>query len=100
MHTFEWTGLAWIADYADTHDATVTIHHDGDPNGGNVIINVPTYVGDPQVDHFSREGEDHHIAQLTVPYDALKAFFAEMVRRRRIAELEQMDSDEVLHLLA
>jgi len=99
MHAFEWKGQAWT-ELPDQEEVTVTIQHDGDPINSNIKVSVPVRVGAPQVSHFSEGGEDHHIAELWIPYDALKAFFAEMVRRRRISELEQMDDDEVLHLLA
>lgn len=100
MHTFEWTGTAWSE---EPHESTkapckVIIHHDGD-FGGNVTIEVPTWVAQQATRHFSADNEDHHIAEMKVPYEALKALVMEQMRKELIADLENLEEDALWELL-
>lgn len=76
----------------------VVIHHNGDCSG-EVVINVPTWVGQPAVHNFTEGGEDHHIAELTIPYSALRDLVLDHLRNEMVGKLENMSNDELLNAL-
>lgn len=79
-------------------EVKVTIHHNGDFSG-EVIIQIPTEVGQPETSHYSEDGVDYHIAELRVPYEAIEALVAERVRALMIEALEVMDGPDLLKIL-
>jgi hypothetical protein len=93
MHSYPWKGKAAVGAEVEV-DTEVTFHHNGDYSG-NVVINVPSYIAQPAVRHFSDKDGDHHIAEIHVPYDALEIFILESVRRMRLAEIENLTVEEM-----
>jgi hypothetical protein len=93
MHTFPWEGRSDTQNGEEV-DTKVSFHHNGDYSG-RVIINLPTEIAEPCVHHFTEKGEDLHIAEIQVPFQALEAFVLDAIRALRIAALENLTVDEM-----
>lgn len=98
MHTFEWRGEAWNEDLPGSprtsEDTKVTIHHNGGYDG-NIKIVLPNRVGAVQTTHFTDEDGDQHMAEINVPFDAIKSLVLEYLRAQQIEALEQMDDEDL-----
>ena len=66
---------------------SIGFHHNDDYSG-NVELVLPVSAVEPS--------PDGSVVAVTVPFDALKAFVAEWVRKEWIESLEQSDPDELL----
>lgn len=100
MHSFDWKGESETYKPGDPDEINVTFHHNGDYSG-EVKINVPTWYSQPSVHNFSDGGEDHHIAELSVPYAALESLVLSKLCNEMISAFEQMsDTDFRNHLKA
>lgn len=95
MHTFPWKGRSEVSHPHGTEvETAVMFYHNGDYSG-RVTINLPTDVAEPATRNFSEGGEDHHIAEIKVPFDALLAFVLEAIRDNAIKDLENMTYEQV-----
>lgn len=81
----------------------ITFHHDGDPSGGELIININEdatwkYKRDVAVEYTPPNETFGHPGywSVRVPYDDIKMLVANQVRNQRISALEDAEDDEIL----
>jgi len=102
MHTFTWSGKA----YTETGrrspfekvDATVTVQHTGSYSG-NVKLVVPSEVANAASHHYTENGQDVHVAEVHVPFEALEAFVLEKLRDDMIRTAMDDDASHETKLL-
>jgi len=113
-HTTEWEGSAYPEQRSPMpkvpgplkggrlsygkRKVTVTMHHDGDPKGGNVKFWLPNWLADATHHPHAGPGE---VAMVTVsiPFDALHQLVLEYYRGVMIRALENADGEELADLV-
>ena len=105
MHTFTWSGKA----YTETGRRSpfekvpteVSIDHHGDYSG-NVKLVVPSEVANAASHHYTENGQDVHVAEVHVPFEALEAFVLEKLRDDivRFAQNDELPHESKLLLSA
>lgn len=93
MHSYQWTGIETTGQN-QYGPVEVNFNYNGDYSG-EVIIAVSNSYAEMQVRHFSEGGEDHHIAEMKVPYKALEALVLGAIRERMIGRIETLSNDEL-----
>lgn len=102
MHTFTWSGKA----YTETGRRSpfekvpteVSIDHHGDYSG-NVKLVVPSEVANAASHHYTENGQDVHVAEVHVPFEALEAFVLEKLRDDMIRTAMDDDASHETKLL-
>lgn len=97
--TFEWQGDAWPEPWngkvaKPDSGVSVAFAHNGDYRG-NVKICLPSKYANPAMRHFTFRGEDHHIAELYVPFAALEALVLKAFAERFKNSINSMSNEQL-----
>jgi hypothetical protein len=101
VHSFDWHGDAYHGGVRHTKGVkptSVSIHHNGDFSG-NVTINVPTSLGEPQVHHYTSKNVDYHQAELKVPYEVLEALVLKKWQNDAVDVVERFGAEDTPKLI-
>lgn len=88
-HSFDWEGEcrgSTIEDWGRVQDATVTFLFNGDFSG-NVGVNLPNWIADITL-HHGAGPNGQAIAEVHIPFEAMKQLVFEHYRRKMIDVLE------------
>ena len=77
---------------------TVTMHHDGDPKGGNIKFWLPNWLADAA--HHPGAGPDEiGMVSVSIPFDAMLELVLNYYRDKMINALEQAEGEQLEQLV-
>lgn len=99
MITNKYNALAYDPS-GNEEDVDVLIHHNGDFSGEVIILVLRNWTNpQPAVHNYTKNGKDYHIAELNVPYSALRDLVLDHLRQEMIDRLENMNNDDLWNAL-
>lgn len=104
-HTTEWKGLCYPTQYPKTpgptkgrREATVSMHHNGNPANSNVRFFLPNWIADV-ANHHGAGPDGEGMAEVHIPFEAIKSLVLNYYRNQMIDALEYAEDAQLEELL-